>query len=269
MTNLMMTISILFIIISVSYCMKPIGNQKTVTSQSYNEITYMDRTNEYDLIQFQPNLLITNEKINNMLILQNEFLKPLRSPGETSYLPISINAKGRLEIAVNVISTAIFILTLSIKMQEALNWDKETKYSIYDLSSNNINKYSKNIEKLDNGIKYMNEKRDSYDTKLQPGDKLQVNIKLYYNGLELSYLNTNSNSIYEIEEILFGSGDIVDKININVPFVCLKDIVKNVAIGSITKVSIPPELAFGTVGFPPFVPADATILCEILLQKVK
>jgi hypothetical protein len=178
MTNLMMTISILFIIISVSYCMKPIGNQKTVTSQSYNEITYMDRTNEYDLIQFQPNLLITNEKINNMLILQNEFLKPLRSPGETSYLPISINAKGRLEIAVNVISTAIFILTLSIKMQEALNWDKETKYSIYDLSSNNINKYSKNIEKLDNGIKYINEKRDSYDTKLQPGDKLQVNIKL-------------------------------------------------------------------------------------------
>lgn len=255
--------------VTISYGMK-IGNQKTITTQNYNnEIAYMDNTNEYDLMPLESNLLIT-EKINSMLILQNEFLKPLRSPGETSYIPISINAKGRLEIAVNVISAAIFILTLSIKLQETLNWDKETNYSIQDLSSIN-NKYSNDIEKLENGIKYTNEKRSSScDIKLNHGDKLQVIIKLYYNGLELSYMNNNSMNIYEIKEDMpIDSRLITDKINIKVPFPALKNIINNIPIGSITKISIPPALAFGKEGFPPFVPADSTILCEILLQKIK
>jgi len=257
-----------------SFCLHN-GNHKII-SKSYEKLLPFAEPNikekENDSpIMIQSDILSSNVNINNMIILRNEMLKPIQSPGETSLLPISINAKGRLEIAASVISTAIFLLSLSIKWQETFNRDNDINSSIQELPySNKEIKYSKDINKMDNGIKIMNQKLNKNNIQLIPGDKLQIVIKLFFNGLEIDYMNNNKNNIYEIDMDSLLDMDKIDfdKLNINLPFPCLKDIISNMSVGSKTKLSIPSNLAFGQAGLPPFVPGNVAILCEISLLKI-
>lgn len=251
---------LLLVMINVSFGFSIRNNQPITNS---NEVLpFADPVKKYDILQSDL-LTTTNMKINNMLILQNEILKPIRSPGETSLLPISINAKGRLEIAASVISTAIFILSLSIKFQEMF---QEKNYSIQNLSNDLPDKiYSDDIELLDSGIKFITQNENVKLVIINPGDEVKIMIKFFFNGLEIK----SYDEVYEInDDMMFDTGFInFDKINIKVPFPCLKDVISTIPIGSNTKMSIPPSLAYGSKGFPPFVPADATILCEISLFK--
>ena len=270
---MIVNIILIMIMLNESFCLNS-GNQK-IMSKSYEKLLPFVEPNikekEYNAqIMLQSDILTSNVNINNMIILRNELLKPIQSPGETSLLPISINAKGRLEIAASVISTAIFLLTLSIKWQETFNRDNINS-SIQELQySNNETKYSKDINQMDNGIKIMNQKLNNNNIQLIPGDKLQIVIKLFYNGLEIDYNNKKNDNVYEIDTDTLLDMDKIDfdKLDINLPFPCLKDVIKKMSVGSKTKMSIPSNLAFGQSGLPPFVPGNVSILCEISLLKI-
>ena len=262
---------LLLCLLSYCYSMCKFLTKEKIRYSNNNDIP-LDLNNEkYDIIKLQKDIVTKNE-INNMIILQNEFFKSIRNPGpgETSYIPININTKGRIELAVSVISTAIFILNLSIKLQESFNWNTSKELIV----ENGKNIYSDNIKQLDNGIKYINQiynnnNNNNNNNNLSTGDKIQIIIKLFFNGLEINIKN-DYNNIFYIEKYMIINNNMIDfdKLEINLPFQCLKNVIKNIPIGSITKISIPSDLAFGNIGFSPFVPPDATILCEISLFKL-
>lgn len=265
---MIVNIILIIMMLNESFCLNS-GNQK-IMSKSYEKLLPFAEPNIKENEYNSQIMLQSNLNINNMIILRNELLKPIQSPGETSLLPISINAKGRLEIVASVISTAIFLLTLSIKWQETFNRDSNINSTIQELSYfNNESKYSKDINQMDNGIKIMNQKLNKNNIQLIPGDKLQIVIKLFFNGLEIDYNNKKKN-VYEIDMDTLLDMDKIDfdKLDINLPFPCLKDIINNMSVGSKTKLSIPSDLAFGQSGLPPFVPGNVSILCEISLLKI-
>lgn len=270
---MMTVVLVLFLVCIFPYCVysRKFSIKEKIRYLNNNEIPIpVDISmKEGAIIKLQSSDIVIKDEIKNMIILQNEFYKTIRNtgPGETSYIPININARGRLELAASVISTAIFILTLSIKLQETLNWNN--KEVVLDKKKNI---YSNNIEQLDNGIKYINQIYDnnSKNNEFFTGDRIQILIKLFFNGLEIKNNKDDYNKIFYIEKDMIINNNMIDfdKLEINVPFQCLQDVIKDIPIGSITKISIPSELAFGNIGFPPFVPPDAPILCEISLLKL-
>jgi FKBP-type peptidyl-prolyl cis-trans isomerase len=104
-------------------------------------------------------------------------------PGETSSQPSSTNDNSKIELAKFIIGSAIFYLTLQLKIEKA--------FAKYYPKSENLDA----TEKLVTGIDF----RDIIVGNGQPlriNDKFQAELKLFYNGLpiesEISFESMNT-----------------------------------------------------------------------------
>lgn len=119
------------------------------------------------------------------------------------------------------------------------------------------------VVKLPTGVEYQDMAIGSGATPHE-GDRVAVHYSLYYNGLEVE--SSRDSSGLAARPFGFnwgtekGTGAIVKGVQQGM---------EGMQIGGRRKITVPPELAFGKKGLPPFIPPDATVLFDVSIWSIK
>ncbi|CAM9372389.1 unnamed protein product [Sphacelaria rigidula] len=96
------------------------------------------------------------------------------------------------------------------------------------------------------------------------GDRVAVHYSLYYGGLEVESSRDSQGLAARPLGFTFGTvsgpGSVPPGLN---------ECITGMKVGGRRKITLPPELAFGKDGRPPFIPGGATVLFDVSLWSVK
>eukprot|EP00903_Cladosiphon_okamuranus_P021000 g19292.t1 len=96
------------------------------------------------------------------------------------------------------------------------------------------------------------------------GDRVAVHYSLFYKGLEVE--SSRDSQGLAARPLGYTCGTINGPGSVPPG---LDEVVKGMRVGGRRKLTLPPELAFGKAGRPPFIPADATVQMDVSLWSVK
>ena len=192
------------------------------------------------------------------------------SPGYSSSTPISAADRSRLELAKVVVSTAVFLLSVQMKVKELTAKLKNDKDATSAVNGPAL---------LPNGIQYT----DMMSSSVAPafpadGDEVVVVAKLFYNGLQVNK-NTPAEALAFVchrgsvvpadatstwfEPVLMSAIDAGGR----VPVTGIAAALSGMAYGTVRKAVLPSSLAFGATGLPPYVPPGASVLYELVMTR--
>lgn len=165
---------------------------------------------------------------------------PFAGPGYTNEVPLTLAETSRMDMARIVLSATILYLTYSTKFKGF--------YQKY------VDPVSKDrFTQLDNGVKYRDISQGP--GALCTGDKITVEAGIFYNGLEVQKCADFS---FDYTENSFEA-----IIRSYLPFPEISSSLVGMTVGSHRQVIIPPELAYGDKGLPPFVPSNAAVTLDV------
>jgi hypothetical protein len=199
------------------------------------------------------------------------------SPGYVASTPISAADRSRLELAKVVVSTAVFLLSVQIKIKELTS--QFNKDAAADSTSSTT---TGSPMLLPNGIQYTDAVPAVASAPLSfpaDGDEVVVVAKLFYNGLQV-----NKNAPTEALAFVCRRGSVVPADATatwfeprmtalmtdgdgRVPLTGIAAALAGLAYGTQRKAVLPSSLAFGSTGLPPYVPPGASVLCELTMTK--
>jgi hypothetical protein len=169
-----------------------------------------------------------------------------------------------------VVSTAILWMTYKIKFEEIAN----------NFFSNNISLDQDTVElKFAESVVTYKDIKNGQNLP-QNGEKILLDVRIFFNGLEIKRFNGGMTSY----EVIFG-----DLESLSAPFLFLlltatdkrgsergsaekskiEQILSGMRKGGRRKVLLPPELAFGDSGFSPLVPPNSPIVMDIIITDIR
>ena len=222
------------------------------------------------------------EEDNLALSLLNNELRS--SPGWTASMPTSTADRSRIELAKLVVSTAVLLLTINVKVNDL--WDK--------LKLGKSNQVSLTGESgpvlLASGVQYTDYYEQSSDVYEEPqvGDEVVVVMKLFFNGLQVNKDQAtetlsftclgDENSSNESSSSGSSSSSSSSSGGSNRRFVAaarqpdgtpvgITSALSGMKYGVKRKALLPANLAFGEGGWAPYVPPGAAVLCEMTMSR--
>lgn len=180
-----------------------------------------------------------------------------KGPGETNKEPLSTSTASRIELAKAIVSAAILYMTIQLNVEKAV-----AKWIPDGLGVDNI-------VNAEDGVKFEDIYLGDGDV-IQPGNIFTADCKLFYNGLPIdmptvydSSVVTSSDSDSDILMALYSKRDEDQKHLIGV----MKGM-EGLRVGGRRKIVVPPTLAFGDTGLPPYIPPNANVLYDVKLISV-
>lgn len=178
-----------------------------------------------------------------------------QTPGHTSASPISIGQQSRLEMVKIVVALSIAVLTWRINSENF--WNTLLKKE----NSNLIKSENESVQDIPGtGILIEDVIVEKSQAPLNDGDTVVYDIKLFYNGLRIKSFN-NGNSLIPVK---YGkSSAIFDDLSLS--GLNVERVIDNMTYGSRRKILLPSKYAFGDRGYMPYIPADASVMVDIIL----
>ncbi|CAM9126015.1 unnamed protein product [Choristocarpus tenellus] len=96
------------------------------------------------------------------------------------------------------------------------------------------------------------------------GDRVAIHYSLFYGGLEVESSRDSQGLAARPLGFNFGTSTGPGSIPVG-----LQQCIEGMKVGGRRKIVLPPALAFGKTGRPPFIPGDATVQFDISLWSVK
>ena len=185
-----------------------------------------------------------------------------KGPGETNKEPLSTATASRIELAKMIVSAAILYMTIQLNLEKAV-----AKWMPDGLGVDNI------INAAD-GVKF----EDIYlgeGELIREGNIFTADCKLFYNGLPVDMPTGNSYSVTlndggdgksSDSNIIIASYSTQDKDQEDLTG--LMKGMKGLRVGGRRKIVVPPALAFGDRGLPPYIPPNANVLYDVKLISI-
>jgi FKBP-type peptidyl-prolyl cis-trans isomerase len=171
----------------------------------------------------------------------------IKGPGETNALPISTAEYSQIETAKLVVSAAIFALSLQLNIENALNEIKR------------LTGANENSDGYPQGVQYR-EINVGTGPKLVPQDDFEIELNVFYNGMELP--RKNGLTGYRLTSSALSSGEY--------PSGIIREGLKGIRLGGRRNISIPASSIIDSVIVPDKndIPSDATIVLDIRLLSM-
>lgn len=213
----------------------------------------------------------SNNEINEELYVAFEG----NSPGEVRALPVSHSDRSRRELAKVVVSCAILWLTVTLKVQELYNQYGKGKDSSKTLTSGDGLEETATLEaatisaaiasvdeqgmiELSNGIKYQDILiGDNMANRVDNKSIYTLKLRLLYHGVEILQ---DGDIVKEYQLVLNSQSNQLRYNTVSLPVKGLYQSIDGLTIGGVRKIILPSKEAFGSSGYPPFIPADTAVM---------
>ena len=186
-----------------------------------------------------------------------------KGPGETNKEPLSTSTSSRIEVAKMIVSAAILYMTVQLNVEKAV-----AKWLPDGLGVDNI------IDAAD-GVKFEDIYIGDGDV-LRAGNTFTADCKLFYNGLPIDIpigdISSASMETYGSSENNRGNSILSTTFSVtdtNEKHLGIMKGMEGLRVGGRRKIVVPPALAFGNRGLPPYIPPNANVLYDLKLLSVK
>jgi FKBP-type peptidyl-prolyl cis-trans isomerase len=195
-------------------------------------------------------------------------------PGHISSMPISSTVRAQKELTKLVLTIVIAWLTLDTKLRDiwmtakaataiknktgtevGMPFDSESDWDVLSMA----------------GIKVDDLKQGS-GPPATPGDIVGFTFTVFYNGLAI-VRSTDTTELMVIADVgsveVDGSNELAGRVDDSLPTKGCALALGGMRQNGLRRATLPPEVAFGSDGLPPFIPANAQVIIELSIQYIK